>query len=157
MGQKLGFYWRVKAGVRFKKSTFWVQKVHFVALQPPPPPKVDSGYGPDCLRHMIDRWKLRTWNKLRKWKNPQQMKRESRMRNMFFLLLGLIIVVLKKLISWLILINHRDGKKKDLFYIINGNKCLVGWKLAYSPVYEHDYHRDFLQKSSSKKQRKSVD
>ena len=28
VGQKWGFCWRVK-GVRFKKSTSWVQKVHF--------------------------------------------------------------------------------------------------------------------------------
>ena len=45
MGQKLGFWWRVK-GVRFKKSTFWVQKVHFFGV--PHPSKIDPGYGPGC-------------------------------------------------------------------------------------------------------------
>ena len=31
-------------GVRFKKSTFGVQKVHFWGV--PHPPKIDPGYGP---------------------------------------------------------------------------------------------------------------
>ena len=34
-----------KKGVRFKKSTFWVQKVHFWGI--PHLPKVDPGYRPD--------------------------------------------------------------------------------------------------------------
>ena len=33
--------------MRFKKSTFWVQKVHFLGVLHPP--KIDPGYGPeDC-------------------------------------------------------------------------------------------------------------
>ena len=43
MGQKWGFCRRVK-GVRFKKSSLWVQKVHFFGV--PHPPKIDPGYGP---------------------------------------------------------------------------------------------------------------
>ena len=35
--------------MRFKKSTFWVQKVHF--LGGPAPPKNDPGYGPETDIH----------------------------------------------------------------------------------------------------------
>ena len=50
MGQKWGFCRRVK-GVRFKKSTFWVQKVHFLGV--PHPPKIDPGYGPANTGHRL--------------------------------------------------------------------------------------------------------
>ena len=41
---KNGFFCKRVKGVRFKKSTFWVQKgPHFGG---PTPPKIDPGYGP---------------------------------------------------------------------------------------------------------------
>ena len=43
MGQKWGFCSGVE-GVRFKKFTFWIQKVPFFGV--PHPPKIDPGYGP---------------------------------------------------------------------------------------------------------------
>ena len=43
--QKWGFCRRLSEGVRFKKSTFWVQKVHFWEVSHLS--RFDPGYGPE--------------------------------------------------------------------------------------------------------------
>ena len=48
MDQKWGVYRRVK-GVRFKKSTLWVQRSTFWGPATTPPPPIDPGYGPGVM------------------------------------------------------------------------------------------------------------
>ena len=57
MGEKLGVCKRVK-GVRFKKSTFWVKKLHILGVLHPL--KIDPGYQPV---HDICKWSILLWFK----------------------------------------------------------------------------------------------